>query len=125
MNPRTVGVAPGTYTLQLGAPVVCPPDGYGTGAYGTQYVGQYNLPNNWFGIADTADMTVPITFDPYRRMSYGYDQWVRDGGVYRSDHQPIHQPLGQPATPVNFKVLGAVAGVLLATVLGIHYLAGR
>lgn len=116
---RTVGVAPGSYTLQLGAPVVCPPDGYGTGAYGVQYVGQYDLPNNWFGISADA-MNTPYKFDPYQRMSYGYDQWVRDGGVYRTDKQ-FHGA----STPVNFKVLGTVLGILGVAVFGISYLASR
>jgi len=45
----TVGVAPGTYTIQLGAPA-CPPDEISSGSYGVPMYGWYDtggLPPGW------------------------------------------------------------------------------
>ena len=39
-SPRTVGVAPGTFTIQLGAP--CPPDEPSSGAPGVPILGWYD-----------------------------------------------------------------------------------
>lgn len=79
----TVGVAPGSYTLQLGAPLMpapnswqmdlpqapCPPDGWGTGAYGVPRVGWYDVPK-LTAMAQTtpgADCSMPLS--PYGTQS--------------------------------------------------------
>jgi hypothetical protein len=79
----TVGVAPGTYTLQLGAPVMplvppppnswqlnlptapCPPDGWGTGAYGVPRVGWYDVPNQLVVTNQSPSQAASDLLNPY------------------------------------------------------------
>lgn len=108
----TVGVAPGSYTIQLGAPVVCPPDGWGTGAYGSPRVGWYNEPNNWYGYTppQTAQQAyAKMVFDPY-----GTDSKLR--GL--RDASPT-------VAGVRLDILGAMLGVITVAALGIGFIASR
>lgn len=86
MTRRTVGVAPGTFTVNFGAPptmapnswqmlpptVRCPPDGYGTGAYGVPSV-------NWYGYS------VPGAIGPGE---------VTQGPPASSTAAPLYNPYG-------------------------------
>ena len=107
----TVGVAPGSYTLQLGAPVVCPPDGWGTGAYGVPRVGWYNVPNNWYGISPPSNAGQAYALlDPY-----GTDSTLRG---LRDTAPPTF-------AGIRLDVLGAVLGVIAVTAVGIGLLTSR
>lgn len=106
----TVGVAPGTYTLQLGAPMVCPPDGWGTGAYGVPRVGWYDLPNNWYGISPPKDANAAYhLLDPY-----GTDSRL----MGLRDVAPTF-------AGIRLDVLGAMLGVITVAAIGIGFIASR
>lgn len=106
----TVGVAPGTYTLQLGAPMVCPPDGWGTGAYGVPRVGWYDVPNNWYGISPPVDANAAYRLlDPY-----GTDSKLMG---FR-DAAPT-------VAGVRLDILGVMLGVITVAAIGIGFIASR
>jgi hypothetical protein len=73
---RTVGVSPGSYTIQLGAPATCPPDEISSGSYGVPMYGWYDtsgLPPLWPpgmpASAMTDDSGQPVLLDMYGTQS--------------------------------------------------------
>jgi len=73
---RTVGVAPGSYTIQLGAPALCPPDEISSGSYGVPMYSWYDtggLPPGWPpgmpASAMTTDIKEPVLLDMYGTQS--------------------------------------------------------
>jgi hypothetical protein len=77
---KTVGVAPGTYTIQLGAPVACPPDEISSSGYGVPMYGWYDtggLPPGWPPGMDPA-LNVPTTdYDTTLLDMYGTQSQLR------------------------------------------------
>lgn len=72
----TVGVAPGSYTIQLSAPATCPPDEISSGSYGVPMYGWYDtggLPPGWPpgmpASAMTDDTGQPVLLDAYGTQS--------------------------------------------------------
>lgn len=107
----TVGVAPGTYTLQLGAPMVCPPDGWGTGAYGSPRVGWYDVPNNWYGITPPTDANAA-----YQMLNpYGTESRLMG----------LRDPAPPTFAGIRLDVLGAMLGVITVAAIGIGFIASR
>lgn len=107
----TVGVAPGSFTLQLGAPMVCPPDGWGTGAYGVPRVGWYDLPNNWYGISPPQDANAAYRLlDPY-----GTDSALKG----------LRDAAPPTFAGIRLDVLGAMLGVIAVAAIGIGFVTSR
>lgn len=105
----TVGVAPGSYTIQLGAPMVCPPDGWGTAAYGVPRVGWYDEPNNWYGIKPptSADQAYHL-LDPYG-----------------TDSKLMGLREAPTIAGIRLDILGAMLGVITVAAIGIGFIASR
>jgi hypothetical protein len=139
MNPRTVGVAPGTYTLQLGAPFgnmpqasACPPDGWGTGAYGVPRVGWYDVPNNYYGF--TADQILPPGQTPLTIPGWSpgpapttatplQSQYLNPYGTQSKLQGITDSP--PTVAGIRLDILATVLGVAAALAFGVGYIANR
>jgi hypothetical protein len=136
-RPRTVGVAPGTFTLQLGAPVAIPrmsptmnphpPDGNGAGTWGVPKLGWYDEPNNFYGIPD--DQAGTLTHQAYSWTDVVPPVTTPQPGqpVLLNPYGTESKLAGVPPTVggIRLDILGYVVGAVLTIGLAVGFLASK